>query len=111
MPRQCVAGRWTRLRSNGRRIRHWLTASLSNAQRLLLIAEADDGPVGVLRYDLRGLRAEVSIYLFEGRFGLGWGRALLARGEAFVEASIGQQLTRSSRSGVACQPAVAEGVC
>lgn len=63
---------------------NWLTSSLSNHQRLLLIAEADDGPVGVLRYDLSGLEAEVSIYLFEGRFGLGWGRAVLARGEAFV---------------------------
>jgi UDP-2,4-diacetamido-2,4,6-trideoxy-beta-L-altropyranose hydrolase len=65
---------------------HWLTASLDNPRRLLLIAEADDGPVGVLRYDLRGLSAEVSIYLFEGRFGLGWGRALLDRGEAAVRA-------------------------
>ena len=64
----------------------WLAASLSNPRRLLLIAEADDGPVGVLRYDFDDARAEVSIYLFEGRFGLGWGRALLARGEAFVTA-------------------------
>jgi RimJ/RimL family protein N-acetyltransferase len=63
---------------------NWLTASLRNPQRLLLIAEADDGPVGVLRYDLRGFEAEVSLYLLHGRFGLGWGRALLARGEAFV---------------------------
>ncbi|MFY0730977.1 UDP-2,4-diacetamido-2,4,6-trideoxy-beta-L-altropyranose hydrolase [Pseudomonas sp. NFX15] len=66
--------------------RHWLTASLNNCRRLLLIAEADDGPVGVLRYDLKGCAAEVSIYLFEGRFGLGWGRAVLARGESFVKA-------------------------
>lgn len=64
----------------------WLAASLGNPQRLLLIAEAGDGPVGTLRYDLHGVSAEVSIYLFEGRFGLGWGRALLARGEAFVKA-------------------------
>ncbi|MHC8368009.1 UDP-2,4-diacetamido-2,4,6-trideoxy-beta-L-altropyranose hydrolase [Pseudomonas sp. ZT5P21] len=64
----------------------WLAASLSNPARLLLIAEADDGPVGVLRYDLDGRAAEVSIYLLEGRFGLGWGKALLARGEAFVSA-------------------------
>jgi UDP-2,4-diacetamido-2,4,6-trideoxy-beta-L-altropyranose hydrolase len=64
----------------------WLAASLNNAQRLLLIAEADDGPVGVLRYDLRNVVAEVSIYLFEDRIGLGWGRALLARGETFVTA-------------------------
>ncbi|MEB0045453.1 MULTISPECIES: UDP-2,4-diacetamido-2,4,6-trideoxy-beta-L-altropyranose hydrolase [unclassified Pseudomonas] len=62
----------------------WLAASLSNEQRLLLIAESSDGPVGALRYDLHGASAEVSIYLFEGRFGLGWGKALLARGEAFV---------------------------
>jgi RimJ/RimL family protein N-acetyltransferase len=65
---------------------NWLTASLRNPQRLLLIAEADDGAVGVLRYDLRGFAAEVSLYLLEGRFGLGWGRALLARGEEFVAA-------------------------
>jgi len=62
----------------------WLTASLRNPQRLLLIAEADHGGVGVVRYDLRGFDAEVSLYLLEGRIGLGWGRALLARGEAFV---------------------------
>jgi UDP-2,4-diacetamido-2,4,6-trideoxy-beta-L-altropyranose hydrolase len=65
---------------------NWLTASLSNARRLLLIAEADEGPVGVLRYDVRGFAAEVSIYLFEDRLGLGWGRALLERGEALVMA-------------------------
>jgi hypothetical protein len=61
-----------------------LNASLCNPQRLLLIAEADDGAVGVLRYDLRGFEAEVSLYLLDGRFGLGWGRALLARGEVFA---------------------------
>src|SRR3990167_6617395 len=65
---------------------HWLAASLNNARRLLLIAETDDGPVGVLRYDVRGFEAEVSIYLFEDRIGLGWGRALLVRGETFVTA-------------------------
>jgi UDP-2,4-diacetamido-2,4,6-trideoxy-beta-L-altropyranose hydrolase len=65
---------------------NWLTASLRNPQRLLLVAEADDGPVGVLRYDVRGFAAEVSIYLLEGRLGLGWGRALLERGEEVVAA-------------------------
>lgn len=64
----------------------WLATSLSTPGRLLLIAEADDGPVGVLRYDLNGCEANVSIYLLEGRFGLGWGKALLARGEAFASA-------------------------
>jgi UDP-2,4-diacetamido-2,4,6-trideoxy-beta-L-altropyranose hydrolase len=75
----------------------WLTASLNNDQRLLLIAEAEDGPVGVLRYDLRGHEASVSIYLFEGRLGLGWGSTLLSRGEAFVTARWPQLDTITAR--------------
>ncbi|WP_313645340.1 UDP-2,4-diacetamido-2,4,6-trideoxy-beta-L-altropyranose hydrolase [Pseudomonas sp.] len=63
----------------------WLGAVLADHQRLLLIAEAADGPVGCLRYDrLPGQRARVSLYLFAGRFGLGWGSVLLARGEAWI---------------------------
>ena len=61
-----------------------LNSGLSNPQRLLLIAEADDGPVGVLRYELHEGAAQVSLSLLQRRAGLGWGRALLARGEAFV---------------------------
>jgi UDP-2,4-diacetamido-2,4,6-trideoxy-beta-L-altropyranose hydrolase len=85
---------------------NWLTASLSNAQRLLLIAEADDGPVGVVRYDLRGFTAEVSIYLFENRLGLGWGRALLARGEAFARAHWPQLDTLNATVMPANQPSL-----
>jgi len=60
----------------------WLQATLGNDQRLLLIGEAGDGAVGMLRYDRLGAsRARVSLYLFEGRMGLGWGRALLSAGE------------------------------
>ncbi|MFJ7793552.1 UDP-2,4-diacetamido-2,4,6-trideoxy-beta-L-altropyranose hydrolase [Pseudomonas sp. NPDC096950] len=84
----------------------WLAASLDNPQRLLLIAEAGDGPVGALRYDLHGASAEVSIYLFEGRFGLGWGRALLARGEAFVKAHWPQLQTITAQVLPANQPSL-----
>jgi RimJ/RimL family protein N-acetyltransferase len=76
---------------------NWLTAALRNPQRLLLIAEADDGAVGVLRYDLRGFEAEVSFYLLQGRFGLGWGRALLTRGQTFVAAHWPQLTVISAR--------------
>nr|WP_246237955.1 UDP-2,4-diacetamido-2,4,6-trideoxy-beta-L-altropyranose hydrolase [Pseudomonas akapageensis] len=63
----------------------WLKTVLDDPKRLLLVAEAADGPVGILRYDRREQdRAEVSIYLFDGRFGVGWGRALLACGERFL---------------------------
>lgn len=61
----------------------WLQASLGNDERLLLIGEAGDGALGVLRYDRLGQsRVRVSLYLFEGYYGLGWGRALLAAGES-----------------------------
>lgn len=63
----------------------WLVATLADPRRLLLIGESADAPVGMLRYDRLGdHRARVSLYLFEGRFGLGWGRALLAAGEREV---------------------------
>ncbi|MGC5700254.1 UDP-2,4-diacetamido-2,4,6-trideoxy-beta-L-altropyranose hydrolase [Pseudomonas sp. NFXW11] len=63
----------------------WLKHCLANPERLLLIAELPDGPLGVLRYDRDGIRAEVSLYLFAGRFGLGWGTALLEQGESWLQ--------------------------
>ena len=50
--------RWSLETARDRMAAHqnWLTASLSNPRRLLLIAEADDGPVGVLRYDCADLK-------------------------------------------------------
>lgn len=65
----------------------WLTRTLANPDRQLWIAESADGPVGVLRYDRQPHlpeRAEVSIYLFAGREGMGWGGALLAAGDAAI---------------------------
>ncbi|WP_268800284.1 UDP-2,4-diacetamido-2,4,6-trideoxy-beta-L-altropyranose hydrolase [Pseudomonas huanghezhanensis] len=62
----------------------WLDQSLSSANRLLLIAETVQGPLGVLRYDRQEERVEVSIYLMAGQLGLGWGRALLQSGERYV---------------------------
>ena len=62
----------------------WLQRSLDNPQRLILIGETPDGPLGMVRYDREGETVEVSIYLFAGQTGVGWGRALLASGERFL---------------------------
>ncbi|MCD5992989.1 UDP-2,4-diacetamido-2,4,6-trideoxy-beta-L-altropyranose hydrolase [Pseudomonas sp. CDFA 602] len=62
----------------------WLTKRLLDTESLLLIGEAFDGPVGVVRYDREGEGVELSIYLFEGRVGLGYGKALLRCGEQFL---------------------------
>ncbi|MFJ3484456.1 UDP-2,4-diacetamido-2,4,6-trideoxy-beta-L-altropyranose hydrolase [Pseudomonas sp. NPDC090202] len=62
----------------------WLARSLQDPQRLILVGETTRGPVGMLRYDRKGEQAEVSIYLFEGQTGVGWGAVLMAGGERFL---------------------------
>lgn len=79
----------------------WLEGVLASPQRWLLVGEVADGAVGVLRYDRQEQDpavAEVSIYLLPGHAGAGWGRHLLAAGDAalrhhwpdigFVEAQV-----------------------
>lgn len=62
----------------------WLESSLANPQRLILIGDTPRGPIGMVRYDREGDSVEVSIYLFEGHAGVGWGQVLLGSGERFV---------------------------
>lgn len=64
----------------------WLAASLADPQRVLLVGSAGSSPVGVVRYDLSGDSAEVSIYLAPGQAGRGIGRALLGAAERWLAA-------------------------
>lgn len=64
----------------------WLAATLADPQRVLLVGSADSLPVGVVRYDLAGDSAEVSIYLAPGQAGRGLGRALLRAAERWLAA-------------------------
>ena len=59
----------------------WLERVLHDPQRLLLIGIHNGREVGVVRFDIDGDRAEVSIFLAPGTMGAGLGRALLAAGE------------------------------
>ena len=62
----------------------WLAGVLGNPDRLLLIAEHEGRPVGVLRYDIAGDTAMVSIYLAPGTGGHGYGPAVLCAGHALL---------------------------
>ncbi len=62
----------------------WFDNTLSLNDRVLLIGERDDIPVGVVRFDMRGARAEVSIYLVPGTNELGLGRELLCSAEEWL---------------------------
>jgi RimJ/RimL family protein N-acetyltransferase len=64
--------------------RRWLDGVLASPTRRLLIGEVAGDPLGVVRFDLDGPTAEVSIYLVPGRPGRGAGTALLRAAEAWL---------------------------
>lgn len=59
----------------------WFASVLTASDRLLLIGQREGLPVGVVRFDLRGVEAEVSIYLVPGIKQAGQGRDLLQSAE------------------------------
>ena len=62
------------------RHRAWLARVLDDPQTALLVGQREGKAVGVLRYDVEGPRAVVSIYLAPGMHGQGIGAALLRAG-------------------------------
>jgi UDP-2,4-diacetamido-2,4,6-trideoxy-beta-L-altropyranose hydrolase len=68
----------------------WLKETLVNPQRVLLIAsktlpELDEEGIGVLRFDLQGTQALVSIYLAPEKIGQGYGTNLLQTGAKWIQ--------------------------
>lgn len=64
----------------------WLQHSLALPNRRLLIAEHQNKPIGVLRFDIDSLnQAEISIYLVPGLANKGWGTKILKSGTEWVK--------------------------
>lgn len=63
----------------------WFANVLSDSNRELLIAEHDEQPIGVLRYDIEAGLATASVYLVPGLAGQGWGKCLLLAGEQWLQ--------------------------
>jgi len=90
------------------RHRQWYAAVLNDPSRALLIGENSQGPVGVLRYDIVGQSATISVFVVPGRQGAGLGTELIQEGEAWlrerrpevtqVRAEIGPQNESSIRA-------------
>ena len=64
----------------------WFAERMNDRDGALLIGEDDRGPVGVLRFDVRGDAARVSVYLAPGRHGEGLGPVLLHAGQRWLRA-------------------------
>lgn len=71
----------------------WWEASLGDPSRILLIAETAAMAVGVIRFDVDGSSAEISIYLDPDQRARGLGPATLAAGSAWIGAAR-EQVTR-----------------
>lgn len=65
--------------------RTWFRKALENPDRVLLIGEMDGKPVGVLRYDLSGEEALISVYLVPGGQGQGIGTQLIRSGSIWLK--------------------------
>jgi UDP-2,4-diacetamido-2,4,6-trideoxy-beta-L-altropyranose hydrolase len=63
---------------------NWFAAVLSSEAKYLLLGELFGRPLGVVRFDVLNVVAEVSIYLTPGMQGQGWGEDLLMRAEAWL---------------------------
>lgn len=59
----------------------WLERTLANPSRMLLVGMHENADVGVVRFDIHGERAEVSIFLAPDRLGSGLGGAILRAAE------------------------------
>jgi UDP-2,4-diacetamido-2,4,6-trideoxy-beta-L-altropyranose hydrolase len=68
----------------------WLRAVLADPARHLLVAELGGQPVAVLRYDVAGAEAEVSIFLLPGLAGRGIGTAVLRAGSRWLQGVLPQ---------------------
>jgi spore coat polysaccharide biosynthesis predicted glycosyltransferase SpsG/RimJ/RimL family protein N-acetyltransferase len=64
--------------------RSWFAAVLEDAGRDLLIGTDPKGEVGVLRYDVDGDEALISVYLVPDRHGQGLGSRLIEAGSSWV---------------------------
>lgn len=69
--------------------RAWFASTLNNPSRILLVGEQSSssgglGPVGVVRYDIDGASATISVYLVPGQSGAGLGSALIEAGDAWL---------------------------
>jgi len=62
----------------------WFESVLSDPDRHVFIGCLDNQEIGVLRFDIYGDQAEISIYLVPEKQGYGYGAALVAAGENWL---------------------------
>lgn len=70
--------------------KQWFTSVLSASEKVLLIGEKNNIPVGVVRCDGKGDYAEISIYLVPEKNHSGYGMDLLLNAERWIKTNMSQ---------------------
>lgn len=65
--------------------RQWLKQKLKNKNSILLMGVSTNRPIGVIRYEIEGTAATVSLFLDPAKTNQGLGRRLLASGDAWMK--------------------------
>jgi UDP-2,4-diacetamido-2,4,6-trideoxy-beta-L-altropyranose hydrolase len=65
--------------------RQWYAEALRNPDRMMLIAECLGQPISVVRFDISGDSAEISVYVAPDRLGEGWGAEVLTRATVWLQ--------------------------
>lgn len=66
----------------------WTNSVIDDENRILLMAEDDGIPVGVVRFDSEGESAEISIYLDPEQVGQGYGKQIIAAASEWARNNI-----------------------
>ena len=62
----------------------WVSDALQKQDRMILVGEVGNNPIGILRYDFKENVTEVDIYLVPGLYGKGVGTNLLKAGNKWI---------------------------
>jgi UDP-2,4-diacetamido-2,4,6-trideoxy-beta-L-altropyranose hydrolase len=65
----------------------WFDSVLSDSEKMLLIGQRSESPVGVVRFDKQGDEVEISIYVVPGAATSGLGQSLLQSAEQWLAAN------------------------
>jgi UDP-2,4-diacetamido-2,4,6-trideoxy-beta-L-altropyranose hydrolase len=76
---------------------HWFARVLADPARRLLVAERNGEALAVVRYDIDGASAEISVYLVPGKAGRGLGRVVIDCADRWLARQCPQVATLRAR--------------
>ena len=65
----------------------WFKVAITKNDCIILLAEVESNPIGVIRFDLHNTSAEISIFINPDYIGQGFGRVIYLQAESYLKAN------------------------